>query len=516
MERNKPMLEGLQLEKDKLNKDIRAPDLNFRPNPVHLTIMKEAKKNGGIYDRRIAIQKIKDSDNAEKLKNQMITWNEVNINTLINAGYLKRKDDYTFISNPLAYDIRRADFKPGKNHIKLLMKNTNGIIKSLELKNEFKDKREVEQKRQKNIIDGMIKKLYQNEYLERIGKGEYKITNKGYKLLNEAPNNLPFKRDCKVMQSKKGFSVTAFDRFIKEVSKDGKINEELLNKHSRAESIKKRINTFKINGLILEDGSITEECLKLLDRKLELSNNLLTIDSLTKEQLQLVKDIRIFLNLSKKQILKYLYDNNEKLAEIDLNFMIQKKILKKDADLGIYIMDKVGINLSNDLFPNAVKYYTKLFSRKEEVEHDMLVYSAYQTWLKKVISKGGKVIDIKNDRQLRSDDSKKYGHMVGAYPDLRVYYKMPNSDKIFKYDIEVDCGYDGKTIKTKIHGLIGTASNANLGWYCKTLYQAAKVANILTRDTTRASRMNVARKMTVYYMDKDGNLQTVKHRHWDK
>ena len=145
----------------------------------------------------------------------------------------------------------------------------------------------------------------------------------------------------------------------------------------------------------------------------------------------------------------------------------------------------------------------------------MLVYTAYQNWIKDIVAKGGKIIELKNDRQLRSYDAKKYGYMVGAYPDLRVFYKMPTSDKIKQYDIEMDCGYDGKTIKSKMHGLAGVIANANLGWYCKTAYQAAKVAKIISQDTEKASRMNVARKLTVFYLDRNGKLQTVKHRHWD-
>ncbi|QIB69806.1 hypothetical protein Ami103574_10945 [Aminipila butyrica] len=503
----RPLVEGRPLD------ELEIPDSRFKPNSVHLAIMKEAKANNGCYDRRIEIEKIKGSSDPEKLKKQRLLWNQINLNNLVNAGYMRKKDENIYIANPLAYNIQRAEFQPGKNHAQLLLKNKEGIIKTLELKKELSGKKSDEQRRQKKILDGMVKRLYENGYLEKIDKGKYKVTDAGFQFLNEWQSKKPTHRDQKVTENRKTFAATKFDRHIQEIVRDGKIDEQLLQEHDKCESLKKRITTYKKQGLITNDGELTEDCINLLENTLKRGKEKhLSLEMLSDRQIQLIKDIRIFLNLSKDQIVHYIYGDQAPPADTDLQFLIRKKIIKRDEDTGIYVMDKAGIELSNELLsPNAVRYYTKLYSRKEEVEHDMLVYTAYKEWEKGILEKGYKIIEIKNDRQLRREDAQKHGHMIGAYPDLRVLFQKPNSNKILTYDIEVDCGYDSKTIKSKLSGLGG-----NLGWYCKTLYQAAKVANMLTKDTTKVSRMNVARKMEVYYMDKDGKLQVVRQRHWNK
>lgn len=489
---------------------LKIPDLNFKPNPVHLTIMKAAKRNGGYYDRRDAIKKIRESDNPEKLKRQRILWNKVNLEKLVSAGYMEKIDDNVFRANPLAYGANKREFEPGKNHIKLLQKNTDGMIKTIDLKKQLSNLSPEKQKREKSFIDGMVKKLYENGYLERVEKGQYKITEKGNSLMNG--NRKILQPAGKVKENNKGFNITAFDRNIKDIIKEMKIDVELLNNHPKRVSLEKRIITLQKNNMILSDGTVTEQFLQELERVLKLSKNkMLTIDNLNQEQLRLIKDLRLFQNLSKEQIVKHIFGDDRKLSEENLKFLIKKKVIRRDEDTGICILDKVGIDFSNQLYPDAVKYHTKLYSRKEEMEHDMLVYTAYKAWEKRIMDAGGIIVDIKNDRQLRSDDGKKYGRMIGAYPDLRVVYKMPRMQYTLNYDIEVDCGYDEKTVRSKMHGLVGNLTNANLGWYCKTLYQAAKVANILTKDTTKARKVYTARKITVYYMGKDGKVHEVRY-----
>lgn len=482
-------------------------DLNFKPNPVHLTIIKEAQLNNDVYDRKKSIAKIRNSFNEEKIKNQMIMWNQININTLVKAGYLTDIGQGKWQVNPLVKELKKAkSFELVGNHIKLLEKNHDGIITLSDLKKELAGKRESEINRQKTMMEGVIKKLYESEYLERVGKGQYRLTDKAHKLLSDKKAWTPAQRD--LYKPKAEFKLTAFDRFIKEVMIDGRIDEVKLKDHKKGISIAKRIKTLEQKGLI-KDNKVTNEFEVLLVQAMKLSkDNKLTIEMLSIEQLKVVKDMRLFLNLSKAQIAKYIYDQDWTMAKMDLDYLVRKKVLKIDEDYGVYIFDVAGIALSNQLYPDAVKYHTKLHSRKEELEHDMLVYTAFNEWSKGIIDKGGSIVDIKNDRQMRKDDATQHGHMIGSYPDLRVSYKMPKTENILKYDIEIDCGYDQKTIASKVHGITSANKANGFGWYCKTASQALKAANTINKGSA-TKKVGWQKSIKVYWMDDKMNLHVL-------
>lgn len=512
-------------------------DTSFEPNPVHLSIMKAARSNRNEYNRQEAIQKILASDNNQKLKRQMIAWNQTNLETLIEAGYLKKTDFDKYIANPDAYALKKRPFVPSKNHISILKKNRHGIIRTKDLIKENEDKPQKEQDRQKVFFRGMIKTLYSNGYLEKIKNGEYKLTDKAEQVINELS---PIEK--KNSDNQIEIKITAFDRNFDDILVDGKINEKLLFEHPRRDSITKRIKTLKSNGLILADGSITKKLELLLQRnRAPAKERQPLIDRLTKEQMKTLADMRVFLNLSKKQIINYVYAGDETCAEVDIAFMIKNKVINYDENYKVFVLGNKGIEMAKTLFPDAVKYGSKLYSRPEEIEHDMLVYTAYKEWEKGILKSGGTILEIKNDRQMRSEDAKKFGAMQGVYPDLRVYYEMPGTKQL-QYDLEVDCGYDEKTIAAKIEGMGGTnmlkgetaagtkknvsygtggprsmPKKAELGWYCKNLYQATKVMkviNVMTGNKTKVSRMNVHRELKVFYMDGSGRMQATSPQWW--
>lgn len=301
-----------------------------------------------------------------------------------------------------------------------------------------------------------------------------------------------------------------------------------------------RIETLEREHYI-EEGRLTQEFIKVLERvELFVKENSLTLNMFTKEQMQILVDMRIFLNLSFTQIAKYIYNDDKMAARIDLDFLVKKKVLKKDEHYKVYVFDTLGIKLSNEYHndPELVKYHSKLYSRTEELEHDMLVYTAYQEWKKKLEAAGGKVIGCKNDRQMRSEQSKKYGHMRGGLPDLRVWYKTKDNVAVMIHDIEIDCGYDGKTIVNKLASIqeswksgsgsyssqtatvrgngsdfsasSSTSTNGkngdsnsgsgSLGWYCSTFAQALKVMNKMSDKSKVNNRYN---NVKVYWIDGD-------------
>ncbi|WP_324824337.1 hypothetical protein [Sinanaerobacter sp. ZZT-01] len=492
-------------------------DLNFKLERVHYTILKDARKNNGFYDldlyKRKVIEKHPDD---KKMQRRLISWNQTTLEKMMNAGILKKEiGGYRLISD---FDLLlKKDWTPGKNHIKLLQKNVDGIIHSIDLKREHDGKKEYEAKRQKDMITKMLRNLYENGYLERLDKGVYKITDKSKAYLDR---NIPFQtkhikkdNDTEGIQAIK---ITYFDRHIKDVLTDGKISMEKLKRHQKSGSIIKRIKTLEDAGLII-DGKPKDDLILKIDRVIKWSRDReLKLEALTSEQKKVVVDMRVFLNLSFTQIARYIYNNNKDLAYTDLTYLVKRRVLKKDSDLGIYVFDIAGIRLSNQMLvgKDVVRYKTKLESRKEEVEHDMLVYTAYQEFKKDIQRRGAEILDIKNDRQMRYEDAKKHGHMLYGYPDLRVEYKEKDSLKTMVHDIEIDCGYDGKTILSKIKKISqgnklarGGMQRGSLSWYCNSVRQAAKVAKVLTQNTNKRTR---PQQIYLFVLSRDGKVHKMR------
>lgn len=212
--------------------------------------------------------------------------------------------------------------------------------------------------------------------------------------------------------------------------------------------------------------------------------------------------MRLFLNLTQSQIIKYIYDGNAELAKSDLKVLVEKQILVKDSAWNVYVLGKAGVKLTNQLNPEAVRYKTKLFSRREEVGHDVLVYTAYKELEKELLQEDKQILSIKNDRQLRSDDAKKVGAMTGSYPDLRIFYMDPKTGKERTQDLEIDCGYDERTIRQKLNGFSGgaggkgsTASSSGFNWYCNSVKQALKVAKVMNED--KSKNLNKAKPLNL-------------------
>jgi len=499
-----------------IEEELQKPiDLNFRMERVHYTILKVAKKNDGFYDFKEYKKKvIAEHPENEKLQYRLILWNQTTLKNMVDAGVLKKeKDGFRIVEG--VDSLLEKEWIPGKNHIRLLKKNVNGILRSIDLKKEHEGKKEYEAKRQKKMIDGMLANLYKNGFLERIGKGEYRLTEKCKVYIGK---NFIFAntKKGKKIEKEENVKITYFDRHIKEIMTDGIIDIKKLYKHKKSESLQKRIKTLVEAGLIIEHRP-SEELLLKIDRVMQwMKEKELKIESLSIEQKQLVKDMRIFLNLSFSQITKYIYKGNKEMAYTDLNYLIKRRVLKKDPDSGIYVFDLEGIRLSNQMLEgeDVVRYKTKLESRKEEVEHDMLVYTAYQEFKREIIGRGGRILNVKNDRQMRHEDAQKYGHMLHGYPDLRVGYKEKDTLKTIVHDIEIDCGYDGKTILQKIEKMSksnkmerGQRKGGSLSWYCNSVRQAAKVAKALTKNTHKRA---TPQQIYLFVLSRDGKVHKVR------
>jgi len=498
-----------------------------------MDIMKAAKKNGGALDEEYGINKIRSGPYDEKRKKQMLMWHRINIDTLTNANYLVKSGDGGLKVNPLLLNNTK-EFTPSANHLKLLQNNREGVIKISDLRMSIKAVRQKEADRQKKMQDGMVKNLHRAGYLERTAVGEYRLTGMAKELLNKThPHKLRAKKE-----TPDTFRVTTFDRHISEVCIGDMIDKDKLAAHEKCGSIGKRILALEKNGLI-KDGGLTPEFKFKLENSLK-SYKELTLDSLSGSQISLIKDLRTFQSITADQLLKFVYDGKDPVkAFSDIDFLVKKKVIKLDDNFNIFVLDAEGVKLTNALFPDSVKYKTKLHSRAEELKHDMLVYSAYNEWLRNISEKGAKVIEIKNDRQMRKEDATNFGHMQGAYPDLRVLYKLPNNKNTLQYDLEADNGYREQSLMKKLSGITGGhslkshsmntsggntggyynggkggnyqggGSGKSLGWYCNNALQATKVIKAIKRSKD-TKKINRARDIDVFYFDKDMNLHYIK------
>lgn len=489
-------------------------------NPVHYHILKTAKQNGGIYNRLDDIAKIERNNSlSSKQKKLQISWNETNLNTLVTKGYLIRKNINIYEISDAALSMQKIKpFVPGKNYVALLKKEKGNFIYRAEIKREYDEKYgKKEAARQMRMTDGMIKNLRDYGYIESTGKGIYKVTDKGKELI--------FTENTKTPKSNE-FKITFFDRNIKEIlDADNRIDTTKLENHPKSSALKKRILTLQREGLI-KDDIVQPEFYKSLNSMLREREKGIRMKDLSKMQLAVIKDIRKFFNITETQIERYIYSGDHKHAAADIGFLIKHKIIMRDENFGVYILGKKGIEISNAMFPELVRYSTKVNSRKEEVKHDVLIYTAFNEWKKNTEVDGINIIKIENDRDMRKAAGKNGYEDDKALPDLRITYQMPGENFYRIHEIEIDVKYSEKTITEKLSGMgfYGASarssktnkadaalenteikvqsSNKTLGWYCANAAQALKVANILRKDNT--TRVKRAKNIKLYWLDDDG------------
>lgn len=499
-----------------------APDPEFKISAVHRFILKFAKERNNTYSLRAYREHVRTNVPDKKAQDNAIRWNRTTVTKMVKAGYLIDMGRGEYQLNPLALThleemkAKKAPFELKENHRKLLVKNQVGILTTSKLKAEHKEKPIFEQERQNKLLDGMIRNLKNNGYLESVGSGAYKLTETAWLELKEPP--LQKTKQKKPCERADGVKVTAYDRTLLEVSIDGLIRSELLDAHMKSESLKKRIETLKTAGFI-QENRLTDDLQERIEiAKKRSQEKTLSFENLTRQQQLVLIDMRLFLNLTQSQIIKYIYEGNAELAKSDLKTLLEKQILIKDSAWNVYVLGKAGVKLSNQKNPEAVRYKTKLFSRREEVGHDVLVYTAYKELEKEMLKEGKRILSIKNDRQLRSEDAKKFGAMTGSYPDLRVTYLDPKTGKERAHDLEIDCGYDERTIRQKLNSFSGGAggsgstgsmsASSGFGWYCNSMKQALKVAKVVNED--KSKKLNRAKHLSIYVIDDDGGLKPMK------
>ena len=545
----------------------KEPDKDLKMNSVQKHLITFARKHNGKFTVKDYERHLKDTVGDIKQREYLLIRKNNACLSLVNAGYLAEKKRGEYEVNPLVLksfdeNMRKAAFAIKANHKKLLMNHKDGVITKSDLKKEHAGKSEKEQYRQDKFIDGMIRNLKENDYLENLGNGRYKLTPLGQEVISGSESLLDNKGPVtsKMSEHSSKVKITSFDRVFLEVSENGKLKKELVDSHIKKDSIYKRIETLKTAGFIKEN-SLSEALIQRMGLVKERSRQrTFSFDRFSPEQQQLLKDMSQFQNIYRGQIIKYIYKGNASQADMDIQFMVDSGLLKKDKLWDIYVLGDEGIRMTNSFDPEAVRYKTKVYSRREEVGHDAMVYTTFKHFEGRVAAENMEILQVKTDRQLRSEDGKAYGSMQGAYPDLLVSYRDPITQKVFSEGLEVDIQYDQRTIQDKVEKILmgrgssgsksgsrqdqtGSTNNAgtsdtdsdskgtnqrkassnskktnqpvnSLSWYCNKASQVAKVIKVFDRifSDPKSRNASKAKNLKLFFIDEDGKVHKVKWR----
>jgi len=499
-----------------------------RNNEFSLKVYKEyisKKLSGKNLDREItwkrsSLEKLARMGYFEKVNDDayQLTGRGVNKLQEIKNEEKSEKNKHAGIKNE---DAPR-EFKPGANHKYLLKFSKDGMLDFMDVEKRISELPKSRQARELNMKRGMLKKLIEAGFLETVDtetnslKTEnrasnpliYKLTAKAFDFLygsnlekpakkqlvsENAENETLLKDNTSPHSAGEVAADTSANSFIKakeiKITKydidnivspavNGILTRETVFSSPKRSSVEKRIATLLATGLLKEKDNgwlLTDELLDRADVRNRINlqhersrSRYHSLECLTAEQKKIICDLKDFLNLSGSQILKHIYNGNEKLYRSDMQYLLNKGIIKKDRRLDIYVFTKQGRKLAADLTGDHNIFNSKIYSRREELRHDVLIYSAFKDAEKELKDKGKVITSYKTDRHLRSEDVKNIGVTAGDYPDLHIEYKDEKTGEKGSMNIEVDVGYSEKVIAQKL-------KIPNLRWYTNSQRQKEKV-----------------------------------------
>lgn len=420
------------------------------------------------------------------------------------------------------------EFKPGANHKYLLKFARDGILDFKDVEDRIAKLPKSKQARELTMKRGMLKKLADAGYLEIIDNEEvappkdknyirssrFRLTEKGtlflegkspepesgpeYKSIPKEESvmvqqeeiigteiNAPFALESSIENiirpdpDRVEIKITKFDLDnIIAPSRNNMLSKDTVEQSPKKISILKRINTLENSGLLLEcpgGWELTENLLKQAEERKNINiehekshSKQHSLLCLTAEQKKVITDMKDFLNLSGSQILKNIYNGNEIQFRSDLRYMLDKDILKKDRRYDIYVFTAHGKKLASELTGDHNIFDSKISTRREELRHDVMVYSAFKNLEENLLNEGKVIVSYMTDRQLRSADMKKNNTLAGEYPDVHVVYRDEKTGGQGFINLEVDVGYNSKEIQQKL-------KIPNLRWYTNSEKQREKV-----------------------------------------
>jgi predicted transcriptional regulator len=426
-------LQQAKLEKEKALKEF-VPGKGYR---YLLEFAKDGVLDYSDIEKRLARYNTEIRERETNIKKRML-------NKLAAAGYLEPLD-----GEVITLDNQKSQYETG------LFRLTRKAVEFMEGRDGDEVKADKEPAEEKSNQDTL----------------PYEAPEIGFHEANSAAQAEPEKQAF--------LKITKFDLDnIVRLSKDGLLGKDAVSTSPKRASVEKRIETLVTAGLLIafDDGwKLAGELLnradirERLNAKREQTHSIkLDMDCLTAEQKKTITDIKDFLNLTGSQILKYIYSGNEVLYKADMRYLLEKDILAKDSVYEIFVLTKKGSCLASDLTGDHNIFSSKIYSRREELKHDVLIYTAYKDMEKQLTDAGKAVSSIKTDRVLRSEDMKEHNRMNEDYPDLRIDYEDKETGEKGFVNIEVDVGYSEKVIAQKLR-------IPNLRWYTNHRNQREKV-----------------------------------------
>ena len=448
------------------------------PYLAYLNLLNEIPQdNNKVKINRVYISKkdiLKQNQNIEKIDYKY----EVTTKFLkYLEEYLKQKQ----LTNEKTYKREETvELIPNKNHKHLLKFSQDGLLNFSDVEQHISTLAKSVQKRELRMKTGMLIKLVKAGYLEDLGDKLYRLTDKAQAFMDGKLDKNELKdavKHAKRLKELQGVKVTKFDiTNIVGHAFNNRLYKKTIQELPKKDSIEKRIETLKEAKLLIEQNEYYEFTPQFLDRikvkkqilhenKLNLRRH--SLDCLTMEQKTVLRDLKDFLNITHEQMLKYVYDGNEKIMRSDINYLIKKKLIQKHHN-DIYVLTTRGTTLTAELTGDERIFRSKILSRPEEMRHDVLIYSAFKDLEKELISQGKKITVIKNERQLKSEDMKTLGKEREQYPDLYIeFVDEKTGEKDFR-NIEIDICYDDLAIQSKL-------SINKLIWFTPSKKQKEKV-----------------------------------------
>ncbi len=244
-----------------------------------------------------------------------------------------------------------------------------------------------------------------------------------------------------------------FDKFWKRVSK-------------RVENLVEQGYLIPMGEEYLFADKFTEAC-REHERKLIRMKNRDPLD-LNPEQRFILKELQTFLNITQDQ-----FNMKDDLAP-ELRNLYNRGIIDYEnrvingVNTKVFYLTSEGKQLTSKLTGVQVAniYSSKIHSRPEELQHDVLVYSAYKDAEIRLMVAGKAIVGVRSDRQMRSQ---LYADKNYEISDLEIEYEDVKTGERGIVNIEVDLGYSESTIKSKAENI------KNLVWYSNSESQLRKI-----------------------------------------
>lgn len=197
---------------------------------------------------------------------------------------------------------------------------------------------------------------------------------------------------------------------------------------------------------------------------------------LNHEQRFILKELQTFLNISQEQFNMYHDVSNELKNLYDRGILDYQYRIINGKNTKVFYLTSEGKQITSKLTGVKVAniFSSKIHSRPEELEHDVLVYSAFQDTKIRLLAHNKEIVNVKSDRDMRRvlHNSKDY-----EISDLEIEYVDIMTGEKGMLNIEVDLGYSESVIASKGENI------KNLVWYTNSSAQMYKIQKAIPKAT---------------------------------